>query len=69
MIAKMKSKVIKVARLKIGGLNPIVIKGMIKSPLDNREALVKEAKALEKEGCQILRVAIEKAQDAKVIDI
>ncbi|MBN2120662.1 MAG: (E)-4-hydroxy-3-methylbut-2-enyl-diphosphate synthase [Candidatus Omnitrophica bacterium] len=61
--------VVRVGSLKIGANNPVVVKGMIKSSFDDRAGLIKEAKALEKEGCQILRIAIEKKQDAQIIDI
>jgi (E)-4-hydroxy-3-methylbut-2-enyl-diphosphate synthase len=63
----MKSKVIKVGRIKIGGGNPLVIKGMIKSPLNNKAKVIKEAKGLEQEGCQIVRLAVEKEADADIL--
>ena len=47
----------------------MVIKGMIKSSLDNKQAFLREALALEKEGCQIIRLAVEKERNLKVIDI
>ncbi|MCD6540098.1 MAG: (E)-4-hydroxy-3-methylbut-2-enyl-diphosphate synthase [Candidatus Omnitrophica bacterium] len=64
----MEKKVIRVGNLKLGGKNPIVIKGMIKSSLEDNKNFLKEVKLLKQEGCQILRVAIEKEGDLKVID-
>lgn len=64
-----RKKVIKVGKVTIGGASPVVIKGMIKSCLDDERKVIKEAKDLEREGCQIIRVAVEKEKDAKIIDI
>jgi len=64
-----RKKIIKVGKVKMGGANPVAIKGMIKSCLDDESKVVKEAKDLEREGCQIIRVAIEKEKDAKIIGI
>jgi len=59
-------KVVKIGRLKIGGKNPVAIKGMLKSSTSNTRALAKEAKTLEKEGVQALRLAVRNRQDAKL---
>ena len=60
-------KVIKLGNLKVGGKNPVVIKGMIKSSLDKRSAVIKEAKVLQDEGAQAIRVAVKNPRDAGII--
>ncbi len=60
-------RVVNVGGQKIGGKNPVVIKGMLKSALNNKKKALNEAKRLQNEGCQILRVAVEKQQDTAII--
>lgn len=61
------SKVIRVGNVKIGGKNPVVVKGMFKGPLQDRRRLLREAELLKEEGCQIFRIAIEKKEDTDLI--
>ena len=55
-----------IGKLKIGGKNPIRIKGMLKSSTEQPKKLIREAKTLEKEGAEAIRVAVRSSQDAKV---
>ena len=61
-----KSKVVKIGNLRIGGNNPVRIKGMLKSPTGNSKNLIKEAKRLEKEGAEAIRFAVREEKDAKI---
>lgn len=63
------TKVVKIGSLKIGGKNPIRIKGMLKTPTNNRKSLIKEAKRLEKEGAEAIRLAVKDQKDAKLAGI
>jgi len=63
---KMKSREIKVGNLGIGGDNPVRIKGMLKSRFSLKE-MIKEAKRLEKEGAQLIRVAFMKESNLKIL--
>lgn len=62
-----KRKKIKVGRINMGGNSPVVLKGMIKSPLSDTRKLNNEIKSLNKEGCEVLRVAVENEAAADVI--
>ena len=43
------TKTIKLGNLKVGGKHPVAIKGMLKTSLENKPALLREAKRLEKQ--------------------
>ncbi len=64
-----KTKVVKIGDLKVGGKNPVRIKGMLKAPTKKRDLLIKEARLLEKEGAEAIRVAVEKDEDAGLAKI
>ncbi|MCF7916527.1 MAG: flavodoxin-dependent (E)-4-hydroxy-3-methylbut-2-enyl-diphosphate synthase [Candidatus Omnitrophica bacterium] len=64
-----KNKVVKIRNLEVGGKNPIRVKGMLKTPTKKINSLVKEAKLLEKEGAEAIRVAVEKEKDAEIAKI
>ncbi len=53
-----KNRIVKVGNLKIGGGHPVRVKGMLKASADNPKALIKEARQLEKEGAEAVRVAV-----------
>ncbi len=61
-----KTKIVKVGDLGIGGSNPVRIKGMLKTPTNKLNLLFKEAKALQEEGAEALRVAVQKKKDAQL---
>lgn len=63
------TKVVKVGNLSVGGKNPLRIKGMLKTPTRKVKLLLEEAKALEQEGAQAIRIAVEKEKDAGLAKI
>jgi (E)-4-hydroxy-3-methylbut-2-enyl-diphosphate synthase len=60
------SRKVKLGNLSIGGKSPVRIKGMLKTPLSDTRNLVREAKQLEAEGAEAIRVAVREQKDAKV---
>jgi len=52
------TKVIKIGAKKIGGGNSILVQSMCNTDTRDVQATVKQIKALEKEGCEIIRVAV-----------
>ncbi len=61
------TRTVKLGSLKIGAKYPVRIKGMLKSPYSNIDTLIKEAKLLEKEGAEALRMAIKEERDVKLV--
>lgn len=64
---KIKTRVIKVGNVLIGGDNPIVIQSMTNTKTKDVTSTVNQINALENIGCQIARVAILDMEDAKAI--
>lgn len=64
-----KSKIIKVGNVLIGGGNPISIQSMTNTKTKNTEDTIKQIKLLEKEGCELIRVAVSDYEDAEAIKI
>lgn len=62
-----KSSVVKVGPLKLGGDNPVRVQSMCDTDTRNVKATVKQILELEKEGCEIIRVAIPDMAAAKAI--
>ncbi len=60
-------RVVQVGGIKVGGDNPVVVKGMLKSSLNDPERVIGEASRLEKEGCEIIRVAFERKSHSGVV--
>ena len=60
------SKIVKIGNLGVGGKNPVRIKGMLKAPVSDTKNLIKEAKRLEKEGVEAIRIAVREKKDALV---
>lgn len=60
------TRVVRIGKLKIGGKNPVRIKGMIKSSYANPSKVIKEARDLEAVGAQAIRLAIRERKDVKV---
>ncbi|MFC1576138.1 flavodoxin-dependent (E)-4-hydroxy-3-methylbut-2-enyl-diphosphate synthase [Candidatus Omnitrophota bacterium] len=67
MIKRRKTRVVKVGTVKIGGNNPVVIQSMTKTATSNVKKTVYEIRALEKEGCEIVRVAVKDLEAARAI--
>ena len=63
------SKVATIGAVKIGGKNPVRIKGMLKTPLKRIDDLIVEAQLLEKEGVEAIRIAVKDPACAKVCGV
>lgn len=61
------SSVVKVGNLKLGGDNPVRVQSMCNTDTRDVKATVKQILALEKEGCEIVRVAVLDMEAAKAI--
>ncbi|OPX30332.1 MAG: 4-hydroxy-3-methylbut-2-en-1-yl diphosphate synthase [Candidatus Omnitrophica bacterium 4484_171] len=66
---KKKTKEVKIGGLGVGGGNPVRIKGMLKSSLQDKDNVIREARRLEREGAEAIRVAVEKRGNAKIARI
>ena len=67
MIKRRKTIQVKVGGVKIGGNAPVSIQSMAKVETSRVSAVISQIKALEKCGCQIIRVAVRTLADAKAI--
>jgi (E)-4-hydroxy-3-methylbut-2-enyl-diphosphate synthase len=61
-------KIVNIGNLKVGSGYPIRIKGMIKSPSSEIERMIVEAKRLEEEGAEAIRVAVQNSKDTEIRD-
>lgn len=52
------TKQIKVGNVKIGGGAPVSIQSMVKSLIEDTDGVIEEIRELEKEGCDIVRIAL-----------
>ncbi|MBR1731580.1 MAG: flavodoxin-dependent (E)-4-hydroxy-3-methylbut-2-enyl-diphosphate synthase [Ruminococcus sp.] len=59
--------IVRIGNLKIGGGNRIAVQSMLNIPADDIENSVKQAKALEDAGCEIIRAAIPNMDAVKLI--
>lgn len=62
-----KTKAVRIGDRVIGGGNPVLLQSMCNTRTDNVEATVKQILGLEKEGCDIIRVAIPDVAAARAI--
>jgi len=60
-----KTKVVKIGSVKIGGNNPIAIQSMTNTDTNNTKKTIAQIRKLEKEGCEIIRVAVPDFEAAK----
>ncbi len=67
MITRRKTNTVKVGNVKIGSNHPVVIQSMAKTDTKNIKATVKEINVLEKEGCELIRVAVKDMEGARAI--
>lgn len=67
MYARNKTKRVKVGNLEVGNQNKVIIQSMTNTKTKDTEATVKQIKALEAKGCQLIRVAILDEEDAQAI--
>lgn len=61
------TKRVRIGTVTIGGNAPIAIQSMIKVPTKEVKAVLAQARALEKCGCEIVRVAVKDNDDANVL--
>ncbi len=66
-IARKITKEIKIGNIKIGAHNDIAVQSMLNAPVCDIDANIKQAMALQEEGCQILRVTVPTQQDAILV--
>ena len=66
-IKRRKSKVIRIGKVSIGGLNPIAIQSMTKTKTADVDKTVKQINELEGAGCSIVRLAIQDFTDAAAL--
>jgi (E)-4-hydroxy-3-methylbut-2-enyl-diphosphate synthase len=67
MAKKYLAKVVQVGKLKLGGNNPVRIQSMCNTDTRDVRATVRQILALEKEGCEIVRVAVPDMAAAQAI--
>ena len=61
------SKVVKVGNCHIGGNNPVVIQSMCNTKTYDIDATIKQILELEKEGCELIRVAVPDEQSGEAL--
>ena len=66
-MARKQTTKVKITSLKIGNNNPILIQSMTNTKTKDVKATVNQILALEKAGCDIIRVAVLDMEDAKAI--
>lgn len=62
------TRTVKIGNVEIGGGNPVVVQSMLCKPIRDVKANVEQAKRLQKEGCQIVRVTVPSLADVPVIE-
>ena len=67
VMKRLETRPIKVGNVQIGGQNKVLIQSMTNTKTKDVEATIKQILALEKVGCEIIRVAILDEEDAKAI--
>lgn len=67
MIKRKKTREVKIGKVKIGGNNPIAVQSMCDTDTRDVKATVEQIKALERVGCEIVRVAIPDLRAAQVL--
>ena len=66
-MTRKQTREVKIGSLKIGNNNPILIQSMTNTKTKDVKATVNQIIALEKAGCDIIRVAVLDMEDAKAI--
>lgn len=62
-----RTQAVRIGNLFIGGGHPIAVQSMLNVPIHDIEGNVAQAKRLEAEGCQIIRVTVPSTADARVV--
>ncbi len=58
---------VRVGNICLGGQNPVAVQSMLSIPVQDIKGNVEQALRLEKAGCQIIRVTVPRAEDARVV--
>jgi len=66
-LRRRKAREIRIGSVYIGGQHPVAIQSMAKSKTSDVNATVKQARQLEKAGCEIIRLAVVDEADAKAL--
>jgi (E)-4-hydroxy-3-methylbut-2-enyl-diphosphate synthase len=66
-MAKHKTKIVKIGKVKIGGNFPIAVQSMTNTATSDVTKTVKQIKGLEKAGCEIIRVGVPDLKAAKAL--
>jgi (E)-4-hydroxy-3-methylbut-2-enyl-diphosphate synthase len=67
MKSRRKTKVIHVGKVPIGGKNPVAVQSMTKTDTTDVRSTVRQIKALERAGCEIIRLAVPDIHAAKAL--
>ncbi len=67
MIERRKTRTVRIGRVRIGSGYPVAVQSMLKVPAKRTVAAVAQLKALERAGCEIVRLAVEDPKDAAAI--
>ena len=67
MINRRKCRVVQAGNVKIGGNNPITVQSMLNVPAEDSEGNVRQAVALEKAGCEIIRLTVPNKEAVKTL--
>ncbi|MDD5292438.1 MAG: flavodoxin-dependent (E)-4-hydroxy-3-methylbut-2-enyl-diphosphate synthase [Candidatus Omnitrophica bacterium] len=66
-IKRKHTKSVKIGDVVIGAERPVAVQSMVKVSTANAKEVIKQINELEKAGCEIVRVAVKDARDAKAI--
>lgn len=64
-IKRRKSRKIKIGNISVGGDSPVTVQSMTKTDTNDVKKTIEEINSLEKEGCEIIRVAVKNESCAK----
>ena len=69
MIKRKETRSVRIGQLEIGGKTPISIQSMTNTDSRNAEKTIEQIKSLEKEGCELVRIAVPNIESCKNIPI
>ena len=64
-----KTKEVRIGNIYIGGENPVRIQSMTNVSSDRYDLIIRQIKELEKAGCEIVRLAVPKTENAEIFKI
>ncbi|MEG2720227.1 MAG: flavodoxin-dependent (E)-4-hydroxy-3-methylbut-2-enyl-diphosphate synthase, partial [Oscillospiraceae bacterium] len=67
MIERRKSRIVTAGNLKIGGESKISVQSMLNVPAEDIKGNVNQAVALEKAGCEIIRLTVPNVESVKTL--